>query len=291
MTLRPHLDEVDGTPTPQNAPGAAPVQPRKDRAIGVRIFMTDRMWPIHVINLAENTVRLDNVRRQLDAQGLAFERIDAVNGWALSEQDITQVYDAKRNRRYARHDLVPAEIGCYLSHIDAWKRIAEGDGAGGFIFEDDFETDDTLAEVLAALAGDGGTDWDMVKLFTFDPDAALVAERELPGALRLVVPYRVPTCLIGYGLTRDAARKLVDRAVPFFRPVDEDQKYFWETGLRVALALPAPIKVGDQQTTTGTIGDARRAASKGGLWRAWRGLRTQLTYQLKLRWYRWKGIR
>ena len=252
--------------------------------------MTNLVWPIHVINLADNEVRLANVRRQFDAQGLAFNRIDAVNGWALSGQEIAEVYDAACNRIYARHDLVPAEIGCYLSHIAAWKRIAEGEAEGGFIFEDDFEADDTLADALAALVHDEGGDWDMVKLFTFDPEAAVVSARDLPGALRLVVPYRVPTCLIGYGLTRDAARKLVARAVPFFRPVDEDQKYFWETGLRVALVLPAPIKVGDQRTATGTIGEARRAASKGGLGRVWRGLRTQLTYQLQLRWHRWRGL-
>lgn len=262
----------------------------KERTAHVCTQMTNPMWPIHVINLADNEVRLSNVRRQFAAHGLAFERVDAVNGWALSEQEIAQVYDEAGNRIYARHDLVPAEIGCYLSHIAAWTRIAEGDAEGGFIFEDDFEAHDTLANVLSAIVHDDVGDWDMVKLFTFDPEAAVISSRDLPGALRLVVPYRVPTCLIGYGLTRDAARKLVDRAVPFFRPVDEDQKYFWETGLRVALILPAPIKVGDQSAATGTIGDARRAASNGGLSRAWRSLRTQVSYQLKLRWHRWRGL-
>ncbi len=254
--------------------------------------MSEDVWPIQVINLADNTARLDNVRRQFEAQGLRFARLDGVNGWALSEVEIDEVYDEDRNQKHARHDLVPAEIGCYLSHIEAWRSIAEGEDAGGFIFEDDFEADATLGDVLRSLTQDAGADWDMVKLFTFDPAAPNVAERILAGGdLRLVVPYRVPTCLIGYGLTRDAARRLLDQAVPFFRPVDEDQKYFWETGLRVALILPTPIKVGDQQTSTGTIGEARRAASQGGLSRLWRGLRTQLAYQTKLRWHRWRGAR
>ncbi len=234
---------------------------------------------------------MDNARAQLAAQGLPFERIDAVNGWQLPETEITRVYDAAANAARARHDLVPAEIGCYLSHIDAWRAIADGDAPGGFIFEDDFQADETLANVLAALSEDGGSDWDMVKLFTFDPDAKTVAERDLKPGLRLVVPFRVPTCLIGYGLTRDAACRLADRAVPFFRPVDEDQKYFWETGLRVALTLPAPIIVGDQQTVTGTIGNARRTAAQGGLARLWRGLRTQIAYQLALRWHRFRGVK
>ena len=247
------------------------------------------VWPSYVINLADNTVRMENARTQLEAQSLPYHRIEAVNGWALPEAEIAQVYDTAANAKRARHDLVPAEIGCYLSHIDAWRAIAEGDAPGGFIFEDDFEAEDTLASVLDVLSEDGGRDWDMVKLFTFDPDAKLVSERPLSGAIRLAVPFRVPTCLIGYGLTQEAARKLVSQSVPFFRPVDEDQKYFWETGLRVALTLPAPIKVGDQQAVTGTIGNARRDAAASGLKRLWRGLRTQVSYQIALRWHRLRG--
>ena len=98
----------------------------------------------------------------------------------------------------------------YTRPIDAWRAIAEGDAPGGFVFEDDFEAEDTLASVLDALSEDGGRDWDMVKLFTFDPDAKLVSERPLSGAIRLAVPFRVPTCLIGYGLTQEAPPEIVD---------------------------------------------------------------------------------
>ncbi|OAN76496.1 hypothetical protein A8B78_03180 [Jannaschia sp. EhC01] len=247
------------------------------------------VWPSYVINLADNIARMQNARAQLGAAKLPFHRIDGVNGWQLPPDEITRVYDAAANAKHARHDLVPAEIGCYLSHIDAWRAIAEGDAPGGFIFEDDFEADATLAPTLKALTEDGGSDWDMVKLFTFDPDAKTVSSRRLTDTIRLTIPFRVPTCLIGYGLTKPAAQRLVARAVPFFRPVDEDQKYFWETGLRVALTLPAPIKVGDQQAVTGTIGNARRDAASSGLRRLWRGLRTQISYQIALRWHRARG--
>lgn len=239
------------------------------------------MWPSYVINLAANTARLDNAARQLDAQGLPWQRIDAVNGWALSEAEIARAYDAAANARCGRHPLVPAEIGCYLSHIAAWARIASGDAPGGFIFEDDLAARDTLAPILRLLAEDETGDWDMVKLFTFDDTPRIVAERPL-GDFRLVTPYRVPTCLIGYALTRAAAARLAARATPFFRPVDEDQKFFWETGLSVALVLPAPIAVGDQQTVTGTIGKARRAAGKGGILQVLRGLRYQWNYRRAL---------
>jgi glycosyl transferase family 25 len=239
------------------------------------------MWPSYVINLARNTRRMENSARQFDAANLPWERIDAVNGWDLPEHEVARVYDATRNARDGKQPLVAPEIGCYLSHIAAWERIAEGTHAGGFIFEDDFAADDTLGEKLELLSAPQD-DWDMVKLFSFDADAPLVWDRPL-GPYRIGMPYRVPTCLIGYGLTRDAAARLAARARPFFRPVDEDQKFVWETGLRVALVLPPPILVGDQSTVTGTIGNERREGRTGGtLARGLHNLRYSLRYSWNL---------
>lgn len=219
------------------------------------------MWPSYVINLSENTRRMENSARQLDAAGIAWRRIEGVWGKDLSAAEVARVYDAARNAREGKHALVAPEIGCYLSHIAAWRAVAEGEAPGGFIFEDDFAADATLAEKLALLSEPQDM-WDMVKLFSFDPAPRLVAQAPL-GPYRIAIPYRVPTCLIGYGLTKVAAAHLAGRAVPFFRPVDEDQKFVWETGLRVALVLPPPIVVGDQEAATGTIGAVRRATRSG----------------------------
>jgi glycosyl transferase family 25 len=249
------------------------------------------MWPSYVINLARNTQRMDNSARQLDAAGLPWERIEAVNGWDLPEAEVARVYDASRNASDGKQPLVPPEIGCYLSHIAAWERIAEGPDPGGFIFEDDFAADDTLGEKLALLS-QPQDDWDMVKLFSFDADAPLEWDKPL-GHYRIGMPYRVPTCLIGYGLTREAAAHLAGRARPFFRPVDEDQKFVWETGLRVALILPPPILVGDQSTVTGTIGSERRdaRAARGALARGLHNLRYSLRYSWNLARHRRKERR
>lgn len=240
------------------------------------------MWPCFVINLAQNAQRIENSARQLDAAGAAWQRVEAVNGWDLSSEEIARVYDAGRNARDGKQPLVPAEIGCYLSHIEAWRKIAEGDAEGGFVFEDDFAADETLAEKMELLSIPQ-SEWDMVKLFSFDPDPPMYNRFQL-GAYKVGIPYRVPTCLIGYGLTREGARQLVDRALPFFRPVDEDQKFTWETGLRVSLIVPPPILVGDQSAVTGTIGAARRASKDGrrGLARALHNLKYRARYAFNL---------
>jgi glycosyl transferase family 25 len=253
------------------------------------------MWPAYVINLAANTRRLEESARQLDGQGIAWRRVEGVNGWALAPQEIARVYDAKRNRKSAKHPLVPPEVGCYLSHIAAWQAIAAGDSPGGFIFEDDFAADDSLGMVLDLLAADAKDGrWDMVKLFAFKPEPRLINPRPLGARHTIGVAYRVPTCLIAYGITRAAAARLAARAIPFFRPVDEDQKFFWETGLRVALVTPPPVVVGDQQAATGTVGDVRRKAARmaprPALQRAWAALTYQLNYAVRLHYSRWRGI-
>jgi glycosyl transferase family 25 len=251
------------------------------------------MWPAYVINLAANTRRLDESGRQLSAQGISWTRIDGVDGWALAADEIARVYDQRRNQTRAKHPLVAPEIGCYLSHIAAWRAIAAGDAPGGFIFEDDFAADAALARVLDLLSADAGG-WDMVKLFSFKPEPRLIAPRPLDADHQIGIAYRVPTCLIAYGITRPAAARLAERAIPFFRPVDEDQKFFWETGLRVALVTPPPVTVGNQQADTGTIGDARRratrAARRSPLADAWSAFLYQLDYSARLHLSRLRGI-
>lgn len=244
------------------------------------------MWPSFVINLAPNVERMRAVAAALDAEGIAFTRLEGVNGWQLSPSDLALHYDAARNRRQARRDLTRAEIGCYLSHRAAWQRITEGGAEGGFIFEDDISVIGDLAETLRLLSEDAGRQWDMVKLFSLRPIKRLGAARALSGNTRIGVPFEVPTCLNGYGLTREAARVLLGRGGRLFRPVDEDQKFFWETGLRVELVLPTPIGIGNQETTTGTVGGSRRLEKQGGPAQALRGLFYSIDYHARLTYFR-----
>lgn len=242
-------------------------------------------WPAYVINMDANTARLANCAATLEGQGIAWERVPGVDGWALPPGEVARVYDARANARRGRHPLIGPEIGCYLSHVEAWRRIAAGTAAGGAVFEDDFAADDSLAQVLDLLAT-GSEGYDMVKLFAFDADPRAVARAPLGRRHALIEPYRVPTCLIGYTLSQDAAARLAARALPFFRPVDEDQKFLWETRLRVGLVTPPPVGIGDQQAATGTIGAARRGGGRSGLAQAVHSALYQLRYRAALHRYR-----
>ena len=270
---------------PPNAPGAdARNQTHRNGAA---------MWPVSLINLSANRERLDNSDHQFNQAGIAYDRLEGVNGWELTENEVARVYDEVANRRRARYPLVRPQIGLYLSHINAWKNIAAGPADGGFVFEDDFAADATLADVLKILSADSA-DWDMVKLYALKPVSYAISRRPLGGRHEIVIPYQVPITNVAYGLTKDAAERLAAMAIPIFRPCDESHKFFWEKNLRVSLVLPPPVRLGDETAATGTVSATRRTANKR---RGWARLRQpvrnfsyQLHYQACLHYYRVRQI-
>ena len=79
---------------------------------------------ILVINLARRPDRLAFVRSQLDALGIAFERIDAIDGKAMDLGPGTDL-------------MTPVEHACALSHRKAWLRFLASDESHCLILEDD----------------------------------------------------------------------------------------------------------------------------------------------------------
>ena len=243
------------------------------------------MRQVFVINLDKDTARLAACGAMLDRAGIAWARVPAVNGRALAPEALAAVYDAKANAARAKYPLVAPEIGCYLSHLRAWQAIVDADLPMAVVLEDDFTITGDLAGVIAALAQDHG-DWDIAKLFSFRPDVRLMGARELTADVRIGFPYRVPSTTLGYAVRREAAIRLLQVSTPFFRPIDEDHKFFWEKDLRIALVQPQPLKVGLQDAAEGTVGDVRKTSARAdrgaALARALRGVRYSLGYQLRL---------
>lgn len=219
------------------------------------------IWPVHVINMASNTTRMTRAAAELDRLNIPFRRFEAVNGRALSSDDLARVYDPAASRRRARRPLIGPEIGCYLSHVALWEEIAAGDAPGGIILEDDFAAADDLAAVLEAIARDQG-DWEIAKLFSARVGQKLLDRRPLVQGREIAVPYKVPNTTLGYAIRRSAAARLAACALPVSRQIDEDHKHFWELGLRIAMVAPPPLAFGEQSTEAGSI-TAVRSQAKG----------------------------
>ncbi len=244
------------------------------------------MWPVYLLNMKDDSVRLGKCRTALDAQGITFERFEAVNGRALNQQQVTDVYNQGVNETRFRHRLVPSEIGVYLSSRALWQKIADGSDEGAIILEDDFAASANLAKVLAALSQNSG-DWDLAKLYTRRPNKKMLSRAPLCGGHEIAMPFQIPNAMLGYAIRKQAAAQLVANNARFFRPVDEDLRHFWEHGLKIALVLPPPLAQGEESQIGQTIEAARKAKKEGSqLLQGWKNLIYRINYLTKLYYYR-----
>ncbi|MDJ0522996.1 MAG: glycosyltransferase family 25 protein [Planctomycetota bacterium] len=120
--------------------------------------------PLLLINLDRSSERLEHMKAELGALGLAFERICAVDGKAEGLADDTW-------------QISGPEVGCFLSHRLAWQRIVDAGWPHAIVLEDDVRLHPTFARVVE----DGA--WvppraDIVKLDTRHTVVWLASPRE-----------------------------------------------------------------------------------------------------------------
>ena len=95
-----------------------------------------------LINLDRSTDRLSEVTKRLNDLKIPFERVSAVDGCDLSQSTIESltypINHFETKVRFTRA-LTPGEIGCFLSHIKCWKKLASSTEKWALILEDDIQ--------------------------------------------------------------------------------------------------------------------------------------------------------
>jgi len=162
----------------------------------------------YVINLDRSADRLAHMNAELGRVGVAFERVAAVDGAALDPTEL----DAFRKARSSGNPngWLPGEIGCFLSHLEAWRRIAGGENSWGAVFEDDVRVAADLKPLFAS------TDWiasdaDVVRLEANRP--MRLAEGRAIGAAPSRKVFRAlsgTAGAAGYLIARAACRWLIE---------------------------------------------------------------------------------
>jgi len=92
---------------------------------------------VYVINLESAHERLAFMTKQLGEAGVAFERFPAVDGRALSEEELRQLGAPLLQRLFMGRKLLSGEIGCALSHMRIWEKIIKEGDELACILEDD----------------------------------------------------------------------------------------------------------------------------------------------------------
>lgn len=171
---------------------------------------------VYVINLDRAPDRMGRMDDALRYFELAYERIAAVDGQALSEAERQDAVDLSPGTVSPN----AGQIGCFLSHKHAWEKIAEGAAEYGLILEDDVVFAKNFADVLndaQLLAGHP----DMVRLEGW-PEKAWIGPRSqrLGGGYRRYL-LNWDTCgTCAYIISKTCATFLLEAAPRYTRAVD-----------------------------------------------------------------------
>lgn len=236
------------------------------------------------ISLADAEQRRAFMAGQLEKLGLPYRFLDAIR------PDLSQGWPDcyQRKQRLARHghDLTQGEIGCFLSHRQAWQEFLAGSEPFLCVLEDDVELQPGFAEGLEALCAHAG-EWDIVRLYgVFCRDSAKL--RELAPGRWLVDYFDQPRGTQGYVLNRVAAERLLRHTDKMNCAIDDAIDRGWEHKLR--LYGVEPYLVVEQLQHASTIGSRKRARLP--LWRRlMRELHRGLGDLRKQRWVLEKRVR
>jgi glycosyl transferase, family 25 len=204
-----------------------------------------------ILHLDRAISRGPNVRSLIASMPIESEVIPAVDGARLTRQELDQVYERRRFRPRYPFELTTTEIGVFLSHRAAWRRIVDDALDFAFIFEDDAQIDaNALAALLEFIIVERRT-WDYV-LLPAKPirNGTPVARR---GGFALMRPDAPPLRAIAQVVSLAAAKRLLDRTLPFDRPIDTLMQMTWVTGQPVLVASPSPVRDVSRESGGSTV--------------------------------------
>jgi len=219
--------------------------------------MTASTLPLQVlvISLRRSADRRAKVEQELQKVSLPWAFLDAVDGSALVSP-LTE-YQPLKVQLLQGYPLTPNEIGCYLSHKEAWKRCV-AHNIPTLVFEDDFVLSPEFENVINGLLTNVSA-WSLVRL----QGLYEVPYQELAtvGGAHLVKNLGDAVGATAYLLKPQVAKVLIDESRDIYEPVDHFLEHQSKHGLECLAVRPYPV---DISRVKSTIDDrSERAPVKG----------------------------
>ncbi|GAB1481079.1 hypothetical protein MASR2M74_36620 [Paracoccaceae bacterium] len=218
-----------------------------------------RQVPVFLINLDRSTDRLHRMRQRLEAAGLEWTRISAVDGQQALEAGIPDYTDVAALAVGGRR-LRPGEIGCYLSHREAAQRVADSGAEWGLVLEDDAVVPPDMAARLQAIIAALPEDTDLVNLGRPPRHGAAAIDADL-GLMRA---YYFPVTTTALLWRAEAAHAFCALGHPLTLPVDLFLQDWMTRTARGAALLQPPVPADDSTSViytghrTGEVPDKLR---------------------------------
>lgn len=245
--------------------------------------------PIFCISLARATERQTVMVKRLDALGFPYKMIDAVDGATL---DLSQLDDRLRPDKFRRkfgRDMVPGEIGCFLSHYNLWESLIATGEEYALVLEDDVDLSDDFTAVVADIVA-LNLEWDIVVLHTprnkypVDIIAKNIADKgyKLGRANRRIVR------TAGYLIRLRGAQRLHEYCREISAPIDVQYEEWWHNRLAFYCIYPGVVvSDGAESLITSDNGIGRSDFKKASLTERFAAFRWRKLNRWCCRFYRW----
>jgi GR25 family glycosyltransferase involved in LPS biosynthesis len=192
---------------------------------------------LHLERAAQRRPQVELLRAALP---FASEIIAATDGALLTQQDVDAVYVRQLHRPRFSHPLNRAEIGAFMSHRAAWRRIADEGLDYALVFEDDAALDAEAFAKTCAFARETRRLWEYA--LAPAPQTRIsgtnLAEKN---GLALIRPKTPPLRAIAQFVSNEAARKLLAATEKFDRPIDTFLQMSWVTGVELLALKPSGV--------------------------------------------------
>lgn len=211
---------------------------------------------VFVVSLRHSHTRRQRITEQAGRIGLNFEFFDAIDGRALSLDELAACVDETARRACAKGPLSSGAIGCALSHRALWTRLSDDSAAAYCILEDDAVISPELPRALSEIAGHMD-DFDLLHLYIGKAYRPCREVLPIGGSFWLSkVKYQNMTT-VAYVITRCGARHMLERFPRIVREIDTELNRWWANGLRVYELTPQVVGV--DPALTSTIGISAQA--------------------------------
>jgi len=180
--------------------------------------------PVYAINLERSKDRWEALRTSATNFSIDLRRVEAVEGKLLDKSEL-QNFDEAGFRRCHGKIVMPAEIGCYFSHIRALETITAAGDPWAVIVEDDICFTPEFTPFLNAATKLQG--WDVIKLVNHRTASYRPFQN-------LHKDFSIGRCLHGplgssaaYIVTLEGAKRLLSAIKPMRLPYDVALERGW----------------------------------------------------------------
>ena len=186
----------------------------------------------YIINLDRSKARYASIKPHVDQLELPTERIAAVDGSKLSEEEIKEKVDLEACRVFLGHTPKRGTIGCSFSHIKVWQTFLKSNYKYALVFEDDVSFEPNKLKVVMDDVLKNSDLWDVVNFETHGNRRMPISIKTLVNNHQLCLYLSKSTHTGCYMINRKAAKHLLEKALLIKMPVDHYFTRSWELGVR-----------------------------------------------------------